>query len=316
MRIVVVRQNVCVAVAVRQNVPSPRFARFAGAAWLVCVAAVGSSCATVEGGQRAAADELLPPADEIAVGKKMKREIDKQVKLHPSADVQAYVEKIGRSMARRVRSPVPLHFHVIDDDRQVNAFAIPGGDIYISSGMLKLANDDAELACVLGHEISHVTRRHVAQKLVQQVGLEALLGLALGDQPGILAGLAAQVAGTGVLLKFSRDHEREADEYGLPLCNSAGYDPMGFVRMFEKIRRQGEAGAAAAFLQSHPLPSERIDDAKQRIIAMRARGTATNQRRYSAFKAQLDDRRAHVIDPADDPCDRVVGVAPASLIAR
>ncbi|MDP2339376.1 MAG: M48 family metallopeptidase [Deltaproteobacteria bacterium] len=275
---------------------------------VVAAAVVLCSCATVEGGQRAAANVLLPPADEIAIGKKMKRELDKQVKMHPSPEVQAYVERIGRSMARRIRSPVPLHFHVIDDDKQVNAFAIPGGDIYIYSGMLKLANDDAELACVLSHEISHVTRRHVAQKLVQQVGLQTLLGLALGDDPGILVGLAAQVAGTGTLLKFSRDHERDADEYGLPLCSAAGYDPNGFVRMFQKIKKMGEASGAAAFLQSHPVPSERIDDAKQRIIAMKAKGTATNERRYSQFKAQLNDRSARNIDPAEAP-DLVVGAA-------
>ena len=261
-----------------------------GARHVVVVVAVAlslGSCATVESGQRAAANVLLPPADEVAIGKKMKKELAKELKLHPSSEIQSYLDSIGKKMARRVKSPVPLNFHVIDDDKQVNAFAIPGGDIYVFSGMLKLADDEAEIACVLGHEISHVTRRHIAQKLVQQVGLEALLSLALGDAPGILTGLAAQVAGTGVLLKFSRDHERDADEFGLPLCNSAGYDPQGYVRMFQKIRKMGESSAAGSFLQSHPLPTERIEDAQVRITAMKVKGTATNEREYAAFKAQL-----------------------------
>ncbi len=250
---------------------------------VVCCAA----CATVESGERAAANVLLPPADEVAIGKKMKNEINQKLKLHASADVQNHIEKIGQAMARQVKSPVPLHFHVVDDDKQVNAFAIPGGDIYVFSGMLKLADDDAEIACVLGHEISHVTRRHIAQKLVQQVGLQTLLGLALGDQPGFLAALATQVAGTGVLLKFSRDHEREADEFGLPLCNSAGYDPNGYVRMFKKIKKLGEASAAGSFLQSHPLPTERIEAAQARIKTFDPKGTVTNEKQYAAFRAQL-----------------------------
>lgn len=246
-----------------------------------------AACNTVEKGERAAANALVPPADEIAIGKEMKKELEKEIKLHKNDEVQSYIDRMGKKMATRVNSPVPLRFHVVDDDKQVNAFAIPGGDIYIFTGLLKLADDDSEVACVIGHEISHVTRRHIAQQLVQQLGLQTVLGLAVGKDPGVIKQLAAQLAGSGALLKFSRDDERDADEHGVPLCSKAGYDPSGFVRMFQKMKKLGESPKMLAFLQSHPLPSERIEDAKERIAKMDNKGNDKNESSYEEFKSKL-----------------------------
>ena len=103
-----------------------------------------AACGTVQKGERAAANVLVSPSDEIAMGKEFKTELAKEVKLHKDPKVQNYIEDIGNKMAKRVKSPVPLHFHVIDDDKTVNAFAIPGGDIYVYTGLLKLADDDSE----------------------------------------------------------------------------------------------------------------------------------------------------------------------------
>lgn len=254
---------------------------------VVVALVLAASCATVEKGERVAANVLVPPSDEIAIGKEMKKELSKEMKLHPDKGVQEYIQKMGNKMAGRVKSPVPLHFHVVDDDKQVNAFAIPGGDIYVFTGLLKLADDDSEVACVLGHEISHVTQRHVAQRLVEQVGLETALGLALGKDPGVIKQLAAAAAANGALLKFSRDDERDADEHGLPLCSKAGYDPKGFIRMFKKIKALGGSPEILAMLQTHPLPQERIENAQEEIVSMKNKGDDTNKSAYRAFKGEL-----------------------------
>ncbi len=247
-----------------------------------------AACANIrEGGARLAADAAIPPEDEITIGKKMRVELEKELTLHPSAEVQSYIAALGKKLGAAAKSPVPLHFHVVKDDKQINAFAIPGGDIYVYTGLMKAAHDEAELACVLGHEISHVSRRHVAQQLTSQMGLSAVQGLVLGDKPGVISGLASQLAQTGVLLKFSRDHERDADEHGLPLCNGRGFDPNGLVRMFQTFKSEGEAPAMLAFLQSHPLPSERITDAKALIKTLKPLGTNKNVDGYAVLKAKL-----------------------------
>lgn len=257
------------------------------AAVVVALTLLPFGCATVEKGERVAANVLVPPSDEIAIGREMKKELAKEMKLHDDPQVQAYISRMGEKMAKRVKSPVPLHFHVVDDDKQVNAFAIPGGDIYVFTGLLKLADDDSEVACVIGHEISHVTQRHVAQRLVEQVGLQTALGLALGKEPGVIKQLAASAAANGALLKFSRDDERDADEHGLPLCSGAGYDPAGFIRMFKKIKALGGSPEILAMLQTHPLPQERIDNAKKEIVSMKSRGDDTNEKSYRNFKGDL-----------------------------
>ena len=255
---------------------------------VILTAASLGACASVrEGGARLAADAVIPPDDEIAIGKKMRVELEKELTLHPSAEVQNYIKALGKKLATHAKSPVPLRFHVVKDDKQINAFAIPGGDIYVYTGLMKAAHDEAELACVLGHEISHVTRRHVAQQPTSQLGLQAVQGLVLGDKPGVISGLASQLAQTGVLLKFSRDHERDADEHGLPLCNGRGFDPNGLVRMFQTFKKEGEAPAMLAFLQSHPLPSERITAARALIKTLKPLGTETNVDSYRTLQAKL-----------------------------
>ena len=254
---------------------------------LLASVSVGACASVRESGARLAADAALPPKDEIAIGKKMRIELEKELKLHPSDEVQSYIKNLGKKLAAGTKSPVPLRFHVVKDDKEINAFAIPGGDIYVYTGLMKAAHDEAELACVLGHEISHVTRRHVAQQLTSQMGLQAVQDLVLGDDPGALKGLASQLAQTGVLLKFSRDHERDADEHGIPLCNSRGFDPDGLVRMFQTFKRQGEGPAALAFLQSHPLPSERIESAKALIKTLKPKGDDRNVDSYRALQSKL-----------------------------
>lgn len=253
------------------------------------VVVTGSACQTLAPVERLAADALLPVSEENKLGVQLAAEVEKKTKLHPDKDVQAYVSNLGNKLAARASDTpkgIRFTFKVIDDDKTVNAFALPGGHIYVYTGLLKLADDEAELASVLAHEIAHVAQRHVAERLVTQLGLETVLGLALGRDPGLLAQIAAQVAATGAVLSFTREQESDADAHGMPYAVAAGYDPLGFVRLFTKLRK-GEGPAALAFLHDHPLPSQRIEDARARIARMRNPPTTTNKAQYEAIQRQV-----------------------------
>ncbi len=247
-----------------------------------------SAVETVSG---VAANALLPPSQEEKLGDELSKEIERDVKLHADDDVQRYISRLGNRIVRAAekRGDVPegidFEFHVIDDDTQVNAFAIPGGNIYIYSGLLKAAENEAEVAGVLSHEVAHVTQRHVAERLVAQYGLSTLAALALGQNPGMLQQLAAQVLGTGILLKYSRDHETEADTTAIPYLVSAGYNPEGLVTFFERLAAgRGDTPAALMLLQSHPAPASRVALGKALISSLRDPPTYVGAREYAAFK--------------------------------
>lgn len=237
--------------------------------------------------ERAVTNAALPVAKENQLGKKLAKETEKENKLHASKEVQQYVAKVGKKVAAEAKDTpkgIKYTFKVIDDDETVNAFALPGGHIYVYTGLLKLASDEAELASVLGHEVAHVSQRHIAERLMASVGIEALLGMAAGKNPEGLGALAGQLAGQGAMLSFGRDQESDADEHGLPYAVAAGYDPEGFVRLFGKLAK-GEGPKFLEFLQSHPLPSERIDDAKAQIAKLKKKPDKTNQ---AAYQKMLD----------------------------
>ena len=248
-----------------------------------------SSCGTVQSGQRLAANALLPVSEENKLGQDMARQVEKELKVHKSQEIQDYIERLGTKIARKARDTpkgIKFTFTVVDDDKTINAFAIPGGHIYVFSGLMKAAADEAELAGVIGHEIAHVTQRHIAERLVTQLGLSTVVGLALGKNPGLLGQLAAQVAGTGALLKFTRDQESEADARGLPYMVAAGFDPNGMPRFFKKLQKN-EGPGALVFLSDHPLPSDRIEALQARIKGMRNPPDATNKAAYAEIKSKL-----------------------------
>lgn len=257
-----------------------------------------SGCATAHGAVDAvsgvAANALLPPSQENELGEQLSAQIEDEMTMHPDADVQRYIDRLGNRVVRaaKARGEVPegieFEFHVIDDDKQINAFAIPGGHIYFFSGLLKAAESEAEVAGVMAHEVAHVTERHVAERLVAQYGLSTLASVALGKNPGMLQQLAAQVVGTGVLLKYSRDQETEADATAIPLLVRSGYDPSGLVTFFERMAKSsGEVPAALQLLQSHPAPSDRVELAKALILSLQDPPTYVGEAEYEDFKDQV-----------------------------
>jgi predicted Zn-dependent protease len=182
----------------------------------------------------------------------------------PSAEVRAYVSDLGQRLAAvSERRDLPWEFHVIDSS-VINAFALPGGKVFMSRGLMEKLNSEAELAGVLGHEIGHVTAQHIGQQMSQAMAVQGLAtavgvaGQATNNDYLAALGVGTQAGGTLYLLKFGRDQESQADELGVRYMARLGYNPMGQVRVMEVLKAASGGGGGIEMLQTHPLPETRI----------------------------------------------------------
>ncbi|MBX5481572.1 MAG: M48 family metalloprotease [Myxococcaceae bacterium] len=253
------------------------------AVFLALAATVGAGCATasVRGAEKAVATALISTEEENQLGAQMHQELQKQgIRYSTDPVVTKYVEDIARPIieqARRDRPDVKWHIFVVDTP-EVNAFATAGGYLYVQTGLIRAVRNDAELAGVLAHEAGHVTARHVARALVQQYGLQAVAGLALGENPSQLQQLGAAVLANGAMLHHSRAQESEADEYGARYARAAGFDPNGLISFFNTLRQQsGDTPALLTWLSSHPATGDRIAHLQQYIAEHNLRGGAINR---------------------------------------
>jgi predicted Zn-dependent protease len=206
---------------------------------------------------------LMSESQEISMGREMLAQTEQQTGFYPDSSLQAYVSQLGLRMAHASERPnLPWEYHVIDDP-QVNAFAAPGGFIFITRGILAYLNSEAELAAVLGHETGHVTARHSAAMASQQMLAQG--GLAIGGivRPDLASGVlgAALSAGASLyFLKFSRNDEKQADGLGHRYSLSAGYDPREMPKTFQTLQRVSDVAGSSVpgFLSTHPDPGDRV----------------------------------------------------------
>jgi len=184
-----------------------------------------------------------------------------------------YVRKFGESLAAAARpSPFEFRFYVVEDE-EINAFAIPGGAMYVNTGLILAVSNAAELAGVLSHEMGHVTARHVAKmaRRSRNTGFIAnifylLVGILTGNPYLANAGgMAGQVAGQAYITTYTRDAEREADDLAVETMVHAGWNPEGMVTMFETLKREHPGGGGPQFLSSHPATDERIANVRRDI---------------------------------------------------
>jgi beta-barrel assembly-enhancing protease len=204
---------------------------------------------------------LIPPADEVQLGYELGDELRGELRFHPDPDVQLYLTTLGERILAEVPdmpSEYEFRFFVVDDDSVINAFAVPGGGVYMYTGLILSAQTEAEVAGVLGHEIAHVVERHGAKSLVTAYGVEEVLALLLGNNAPRLASMLSELAATGALLKYSRDNELESDREGVELVIDAGYSPEGLIRFFETLE-QLSGSAPPQFLSTHPNPGNRVE---------------------------------------------------------
>lgn len=237
-----------------------RWARVSTALGALALAAAACSVNPATGQRQLA---LMGQGQEIELGRQADQEITASMGLYPDQELQSYVERVGRSLAAKSERPdLPWTFRAVDDP-VVNAFALPGGFIYLTRGLLTHLTSEAEMASVLGHEIGHVTGRHSVERISksQLAGIGLVVGMILQPELRNYGDLAQ--TGLGLLfLKFSRDDEREADELGLRYIDQANYDPREMVEVFDVLRqvsaRQGE-GRVPGWLATHPTPESRIE---------------------------------------------------------
>lgn len=227
---------------------------------------------------------FMSPEREAATGRQAAAQVEREMGIVHDPKLGAYVQQIGERMAKlSPRQDVKYQF-AIADLAEPNAFALPGGYVYVSRGLLALANDEDELAGVIGHEIGHVAARHAAQRETRQMGAGILsvlgtiaAGVVGGGQAAQAVSQLGQVAGAGYVASYSRDQERQADGIGQQLAAAGGWDPEGLADFLRTLDREGkiDPGKArqATFLDSHPQPGERSVVARERAPTL-ARGDA------------------------------------------
>ena len=205
---------------------------------------------------------------EIALGRELSGEVERSARLVKDPIVTEYVNRIGQNLVRNSDARVPFTIKVLDTE-EVNAFALPGGFFYVNSGLILEADNEAELAGVMAHEIGHVAARH-ATKNMTKAQIWNMASIPLIFVGGPIAFALSQVASIAVpmtFLKFSRDAEREADLLGLEYDYAAGYDPQAFVQFFEKLnvdQKKKHSRLAKAFA-THPMTADRIQAAQEEI---------------------------------------------------
>lgn len=240
---------------------------------------------------------VLTPLDEQYIGDQIMREVASSDEVLQDIEVIDYLNALGNKLA--AASPdkqQKFNFFVVQDN-SINAFAMPGGVIGVHTGLMLAANSESELASVLGHEIGHVTQRHMARMLAKQKTdtFKNIAGIALAllvarANPELASGALATASAAGVQrqLDYTREHEREADRVGLSILDGAGFDARAMPAFFTTLQRSTRftEGAAPSFLRTHPLNAERIADVSNRVEAMPYK-QVTDSLEFNLVKAKL-----------------------------
>ncbi len=216
--------------------------------------------------------------DEIALGLQAVPEMSQQFGgLEPDAQAQARVDRIGQRLLQALDriakgdNPYPFEFHVLADDNTINAFALPGGQVFITDALYDRLTTEGQLAGVIAHEIGHVVERHGAEHLAKAQltqGLVGAVGAATYDPENPNSQYAAAVAaaiGQLVNLKYGRDDELECDQWGVVLLGEAGYDPRAMIEVMRVLAEAGGGGRQAEFFATHPNPENRIQRIEEAI---------------------------------------------------
>jgi predicted Zn-dependent protease len=207
---------------------------------------------------------------QVAMGRSYSQYVEKSAKMVSDPTVTEYVNRIGQNLVRNSDAKVPFTIKVIDTD-ELNAFALPGGFFYVNSGLILAADNEAELAGVMAHEIAHVAACHVAREQTRG-NIVNLASIALIFVPGGWAVYEAEQAALGIgvpltFMKFSRNFESQADFLGMEYMYKAGYDPQSFISFFEKIEAQEKKkpGTIAKAFSSHPMTEDRVASAQHEL---------------------------------------------------
>ena len=244
---------------------------------------------------------------EIRMGKEYATQIESSLKLVTDPVINEYVNRVGQNLVRNSDAKVPFTIKVVDSD-VINAMALPGGFFYVNSGLILAADNEAELAGVMAHEIAHVAARHTTRQLTryQFINYASLPLIFVGGGIGLAAREAAGIGIPMTFLKFNRSFEAEADYLGIQYMYKAGYDPNEFVNFFEKIQAQEKKkpGSMAKVFADHPQTPDRISKSQEEIATiLPARDqyieTTSEFNDMKARLAAIENR--HKVDDANNP---------------
>lgn len=249
---------------------------------LIATVALGSACNA----------NLFSLEDDIELGQQLRDEVNSDTKnfnvVDPADAPDAYdhldrmLAQILASDAIEYRDEFDWEIYLINDDETLNAFAAPGGYMWVYTGLIKFLDTEDDLVGVLGHEVAHADKRHGTQALTAQYGTSVLLTLLLGEDPGLLAQIAASLG----QLRFSRENESESDEFSVRYLCDTDYAANGAAGFFQKLEEKG-AGGVPEFLSTHPNPANRVE-AINDLAAKLACSTDPNPNvSYDAFVASL-----------------------------
>jgi hypothetical protein len=234
---------------------------------------------------------MFSPQQDVEIGEQVAPDAERQLAMLNDSRLDNYVDDLGRRLAAEAPGErYPYTFKVINDPA-INAFALPGGPVYINRGVIDAADGEAQLAAVLAHEISHVALRHgtnqASKASAAQLPLAILGGLLGSDSTeAALAQLGASFAVNSVLLKYSRTAESQADIIGTQILYDAGYDPRAMAQFFQKLEDQQEGSGPVEFFSNHPSPDNRIERVNEELDALGGvrRGSTTNSRDFDDTK--------------------------------
>ena len=230
---------------------------------------VFAGCATLGGANYYSVQQ------EWEAGQQLEAQLNQQLRIVNDPTLNNYVRQMGRQMvARTNKSNLPWRFYVVQDDA-INAFNVPGGLVYINTGLIAQSGSAAELAGAVAHEVAHGVARHGTARLSKAQDANAAAAV-LGVGNSGLGGLAAQVAAQGAFASFSRSDEREADRLGVQIMAAAGYNPNGLADLLQRLASQERGGGGVKFFRSHPLSSDRVQTVQQLARQINTRGLRMN----------------------------------------
>jgi predicted Zn-dependent protease len=238
-----------------------------------------------------AAFSLVSVEQEVQLGQQAQAEISKQMPVLRDGQLDRYIDSVGQRLAANAPGPkYPYSFDVVNY-RELNAFALPGGPIWVHRGTIAAARTEAQLAGVMAHEVAHIAERHAAKQISKGIvanGLLGLLGAVLDDGKGEAAArIGASVVAQSVFMKFSRDDEREADRVGLQIMERAGWDPHGLAEFMQVLhdQQQRSPSSVQTFFSSHPSPAGRVRDLQTLVNGKSGR---RNSDEFQAIKSRLN----------------------------
>ena len=249
---------------------------------------------------------------EIALGKQLAQEVQRQAKIVDDPIISEYVNRVGQNLVRNSDAKVPFTFQVIEAD-DLNAFALPGGYVFVNTGLLLIADEEDEFAGAVAHEVAHVAARHMTRQATKsQIANIASIPLSvlLGGWAGIAARQGAGVIIPMTFLSFSRKDESEADYLGLQYMYSAGYDPNGTISIFEKMEAlsRRRPGIVSRLFSTHPMDGDRIRNAQKEIqeILPAREQYVVNTSEYNDMRARLLQLQSRRKAPEKDDRPRLI----------